>query len=154
MHRAAEESDFRERLQADRALIFVHTSWSAYSFRVQAGLEEWERLWDASQKSRVIEVLEVEPDEQPFVREWLEHSANEQIYAIERAAGFPDRWATGTGKAGDYASLGSGPLVLLRAGLVVDFVGAPEDLLTDPSRRKELDRRVHDALWPVDSEPP
>lgn len=137
-------------LAAARAVVFLHNSWSAYSLQARSGLEEWEREWNNRHPEIPLWVAEVDPDEQAFAEQWLKQQGNEAINALERQKGGPDPWATGTKKVGDYASLGTGPVIVLRLGQVVDFEPFGWRLLGSASSREEWHRRVLDAIRSCD----
>ncbi len=66
------EAEFQAVLRADRAAVFFLGKWSTYSLTSQRLVESW-----VVEQQPAFAVLLVDPDEQPYVRRWMEEKGLE-----------------------------------------------------------------------------
>jgi len=143
MKTVEDAAEFGELLTSERALIFIHVDWSAYSVRARAGLAEWESAWNQAESGRQVSISTVLPDQQDFVQEWLRKSGNSELQCLESAA----LQQPVPSEPRDYGSTGSGTLLFIRSGQIVDMELVAERLIQTHEGRNELDSRVQRVLW-------
>lgn len=64
------DAEFQRALHEDRAALFISGKWSVFSRRSQRVVDEW-----VSKRQPPLFVFLVDPDEQPYVRRWLDQQS-------------------------------------------------------------------------------
>lgn len=100
------EDDFKSMISQEHSVIYFHVDWSTYSVQGRVMLEELESSWSSHESKPVFWLADVSELESPaaFLSEWLKRHERKDL------------------KMFNVVAAGSGSMVWLSQGTVVDFV--------------------------------
>ena len=114
------EDDFKSVISQEHSIIYFHVDWSAYSFQGRVMLQELESSYGSDESKPAFWLADVSELESPaaFLGEWLKRQERKDL------------------KMFNVVAAGSGAVVWLSQGAVVDFVQSATHYDLDALRRR------------------
>ena len=106
------QAEFQSAINAEKAIIFIAYEWSGQAIISEQVVNKWISEWHLWHKDLYVPIFKIEPEEYPFILEWVRESVNERN--------------------------GNGSLVWIKNGAIVDYeVYVAKAGIEDVARRTE-----------------